>query len=466
MRDITLIIMAAGDSVRFCDNAYNLQHDKTSKPDTTFSHFKHGFSTKIHTKKQWLRIGTTPLWYYVTQNLISQILETLNTLNSYQNTKNQDFSKQYTADKIDKINADKKIVLKQAIITASQKDIAYMKKLAENIITFNIGDKTFEIPVKIVEGGSTRFKSLQNAMQEVSSSYVIVSDCARFDTKSCVLKDMFSKFSDDCFNYDCIVPYLNITDTTLYYDEDKSFYKPIKRENLKCIQTPQITNTKRLLESFAKQQDFSDESSAICALENPKICFVAGSKAMSKLTYHSDISMLKRLYYANSHLRKNDTLIGYGSDIHGFIESKPMYLCGVKIQSDVGFKAHSDGDVAIHSIIDSILGAMNYGDIGELFPDSKQEFKDIDSKILLQEAYHYCLSTGLEIANLDVTIIAQTPRISPYKTQMQETLAGLLYLPKMCVSIKASTAEGLGFIGRGEGVFVQSVVRLCARKFS
>ena len=141
-----------------------------------------------------------------------------------------------------------------------------------------------------------------------------------------------------------------------------------------------------------------------------------------------------------------------------------MYLCGVKIESSMGFKAHSDGDVAIHAIIDSILGAMNYGDIGELFPDSKDEFKNIDSKILLKEVYDYCLSVGLELINLDITITAQTPRISPYKAQMQEVLANILYLPKMCVSIKASTAEGLGFVGRKEGVLVNSIAQLKARK--
>lgn len=454
MKDITLIVMAAGDSVRFCSNSCNNETHHTFHTNknytnqvTTKTSINATSQYKHSTKKQWLRLGVTPLWHFVTNNLIFKILETLTIL---QNTNTKD----------NKENTN--ITLKQAIITASQKDIAYMRKLIENTLCFNICGKTFEIPLKIIEGGSTRFKSLKNAMQEVSSDYVIVSDCARFDTKLQVLKDMFSELTKN--NYDCIVPYLNIADTTLYYDEILAIHKPINRENLKCIQTPQITNTKRLLESFSKHQDFSDESSAICSLDNPTICFVEGSKDMAKLTFHDDIGMLKKLYYSNSHLRQNDTLIGHGSDIHGFIDSKPMYLCGVKIQSNQGFKAHSDGDVAIHSIIDSILGAMNYGDIGELFPDTKQQFKDIDSKLLLQETYNYCLSTGLEIINLDITIIAQTPKISPYKTQMQETLAKLLYLPKMCISIKASTAEGLGFVGRKEGVLVQSVVQLRARK--
>lgn len=449
MKDLTLIVMAAGDSVRFCSNemqhVYHTQNkhytnsiaQMTSHDDITIQH-------KHHTKKQWIRIGITPLWYFVTHNLTLQILETLNNLQTKQNdTKNNT------------------IILKQAIITASQKDIAYMKKLTENKMCFNLGEQIFEIPIKIVSGGNTRFKSLQNAMQDVSSEYVIVSDCARFNTKKHVLRDMFSMLIND--DYDCVVPYLNITDTTLYYDETLNTHRQIQRDNLKLIQTPQITKTKRLLESFTKQQDFSDESSAMCALKDHKIGFVVGSKDMEKLTYHSDISMLKKLYYSNSNLRQNDTLIGYGSDIHEFIDSKEMYLCGVKIESSFGFKAHSDGDVGIHAIIDSILGAMNYGDIGELFPDTEQKFKNIDSKILLKEVYDYCLSTGLEIINLDITIIAQIPKISPYKTQMQETLAKLLYLPKMCVNIKASTTEGLGFIGRKEGIFASSIVQLRSR---
>lgn len=485
MKDITLIIMAAGDSVRFCSGrAKSTLHANNTCFNNTFHNENIESSNKPSTKKQWLRLGTTPLWYFVTHNLASQILDILNTLQQAENAThtNTHQGKNDTEcnNKNSKSNPNKSITadtqnltqdsqthytktpLQKIIITASKKDIFYMKKLISNALYFHINDKEYKIPLEIVCGGNTRFQSLKNALQHVESTHIIVNDCARFDTKRHVLHDMLSLFMNEYF--DCIVPYLQVSDTTLMYDSTNNTHKAIERENLKLIQTPQITKTKKILESFTKEIDFSDESTAILSLKDSNLGFVIGSKDMTKLTYHDDLHLLKKLYHANAH-NKSDTLIGYGSDIHGFIDSKDMYLCGVKIESNFGFKAHSDGDVAIHAIIDSILGAMNYGDIGELFPDSKQEFKNIDSKILLKEVYDYCLSVGLEIIHLDITIIAQTPRISPYKAQMQEVLANILYLPKMCVSIKASTAEGLGFVGRKEGVLVNSIAQLRARKF-
>ncbi|TLD81440.1 2-C-methyl-D-erythritol 2,4-cyclodiphosphate synthase [Helicobacter trogontum] len=486
MKDITLIIMAAGDSVRFCNSMIkDTPHINSMDSHNTLHHNETRIiesTNKPSTKKQWLRLGTTPLWYFVTQNLASQIIEICNTLqqtsniayckddhdtkcNNKQSETNLDTPTniQHSSDTQNLTRfSHNQTPLKKIIITASPKDISYMQKLISNTLYFTIENKAYAIPLQIVCGGNTRFQSLKNAVQHVESTHIIVNDCARFNTKKHVLHNLLSLFMND--DFDCIVPYLQVSDTTLHYDSYTNTHSAIPRENLKLIQTPQITKTKKILESFTKGVDFSDESSAICALKSPKIGFVVGSKDMAKLTYYDDLHLLKKLYHANAHTR-HDTLIGHGSDIHGFIDSKDMYLCGVRIESHFGFKAHSDGDVAIHAIIDSILGAMNYGDIGELFPDNKEEFKDIDSKILLKEVYEYCLSVGLEITNLDVTIIAQTPRISPYKAQMQETLAHILYLPKMCINIKASTAESLGFIGRKEGVLANSIVQLRARKF-
>ena len=238
----------------------------------------------------------------------------------------------------------------------------------------------------------------------------------------------------------------------------KPLLKSIKRENLKLIQTPQISKTSALLHTRELGQDFSDESSAMLAL-GCEICFVEGSAKMGKLTTREDLHLID--YISDD----NEILIGHGSDIHAFEEGKLMRLCGVEIESSFGFKAHSDGDVGIHAVIDSILGAMNYGDIGEIFPDTNMTYSNIDSRKLLKRIYDYCLSTGLVLVNLDVTIIAQTPRISPYKSRMQESLAEILYLSKSQVSIKASTAEKLGFIGRKEGVLAQSLAQLKRRKF-
>ncbi len=436
MKNLTLIVMAAGNSTRFCND--NGAYEYITKVAKTYSNQDKELQN-ISVRKQWLRLGTTPLWLYVTNTLVLYILEILKDLQQH------------------------KISLEKIIITSSSEDINYINKLVSSSLGFYVDGDLLEIPLQIVMGGDSRFKSLKNAIQAVETNFIIVNDCARFNTSKSVLKHMLTLFSQD--DYDCIVPYLEVTDTTLIFNDADSRHSVIDREKIKLIQTPQLTNVEKLMQTFDKNIDFSDESSAICTLDNAKLGFVAGNKDMIKLTYKNDLKLLRKLYNKNPYFRKNNLLIGHGSDIHGFVESKEMYLCGVKIESDFGFKAHSDGDVGIHAIIDSILGAMNYGDIGELFPDKDNTFKDIDSKILLKHVYDYCLSVGLEIMNLDLTVIAQTPRISQYKSQMQEVLANILYISKSQISIKASTAEKLGFIGRKEGVLAQSIVQLRARLF-
>ncbi|RLA83109.1 MAG: 2-C-methyl-D-erythritol 2,4-cyclodiphosphate synthase, partial [Epsilonproteobacteria bacterium] len=139
---------------------------------------------------------------------------------------------------------------------------------------------------------------------------------------------------------------------------------------------------------------------------------------------------------------------------------KQMVLGGVKIDSTFGFKAHSDGDVLIHSVIDALLGACGAGDIGEFFPDTSLEFKDIDSRILLERIVAFVVAVGYEIVNIDITIIAQKPKINPYKSDMKIVLSKILGIEKFKVNIKATTAEKLGFIGREEGVAVQSIAAL------
>ena len=128
-----------------------------------------------------------------------------------------------------------------------------------------------------------------------------------------------------------------------------------------------------------------------------------------------------------------------------------MWLCGVRIDSPMGFVAHSDGDVAIHALCDALLGALALGDIGHHFPDSSDEFKGIDSKILLARVMELVRGKGYSVGNADITIALQAPKIGSYVPAMRETLAGLLGVGVDCVSVKATTTERLGFVGRGEG---------------
>ena len=152
--------------------------------------------------------------------------------------------------------------------------------------------------------------------------------------------------------------------------------------------------------------------------------------------------------------------IGQGYDVHQIREGLPMWLCGVQVPSDRGFVAHSDGDVAIHALCDALLGALALGDIGHLFPDTSDEFQGIDSKILLERVMERVRSLGWELGNADITIALQAPKIAFLVPAMRECLARVMGVDVSAVSVKATTTEKLGFVGRGEGCEVWAVVML------
>ena len=152
-----------------------------------------------------------------------------------------------------------------------------------------------------------------------------------------------------------------------------------------------------------------------------------------------------------------DCRIGQGYDVHALAEGLPMWLGGVRVESSRGFVAHSDGDVAIHALCDALLGAAALGDIGHLFPDTSEEFRGIDSKILLGRVVSLLDRNGFSIGNVDITIALQAPKIAPYIIQMRECLASVMGIPVERVSVKATTTERLGFVGRGEGCEVWAV---------
>lgn len=149
--------------------------------------------------------------------------------------------------------------------------------------------------------------------------------------------------------------------------------------------------------------------------------------------------------------------IGQGYDVHALAEGLPMWLGGVRIDSPAGFVAHSDGDVAIHALCDALLGALAKGDIGHLFPDTSDEWKGIDSKILLAKVMEIVRTEGYEVGNVDITIALQAPKIARYVNDMRATLAEILGTPVGNVSVKATTTEHLGFVGRKEGCEVWAV---------
>ena len=155
-----------------------------------------------------------------------------------------------------------------------------------------------------------------------------------------------------------------------------------------------------------------------------------------------------------------DIRIGNGYDVHALAEGLPLWLGGVQVESPIGCIAHSDGDVAIHALCDALLGALALGDIGKHFPDTSDEFAGIDSKILLAQVMDLVRSMGWAVGNVDITIAMQKPKLAPYILPMRECLAGVTNVPIDAVSVKATTTEKLGFVGRSEGCEVYAVALL------
>jgi 2-C-methyl-D-erythritol 2,4-cyclodiphosphate synthase len=151
---------------------------------------------------------------------------------------------------------------------------------------------------------------------------------------------------------------------------------------------------------------------------------------------------------------------GFGFDSHRFVDGKPLKLGGVLVEHPQGLLGHSDGDAALHALIDAMLGAAGLGDIGEHFPDTEARWKDADSAMLLGEAVGLLLQMGWSVVNCDITIICQAPRLGAYKMAMRERIADQLGLDPQAVSVKAKTAEGMGFCGAGEGLAAFAVVLL------
>lgn len=359
MSDLTLILLAAGNSSRF--------------------------NTPV--KKQWLRIGYDPLWLYVTKRISDRFPELT------------------------------------IIIAAHKEEIPFMQSMC---------------PYTVIEGGATRQQSLINALSHVVTPYVMVSDVAR----SCVEPDLILRLMAEKEKAESVVPVLEVVDTVVLDNQT------IDRTKVRRIQTPQLSRTDFLLKALETDIEYTDESSAIVASGGRRV-FVPGDSNAVKLTHVTDLSLLECLKGP-----AQATFTGNGFDVHPFEEGKPMVLGGVSIDSTFGFKAHSDGDVAIHALIDALLGAAGLGDIGQLFPDTDMQYKNIDSKVLLTECVSKLHRFGFVILHADLTIIAQVPRVGPYKEKIRTTLAQLLSIPACRMNVKATTTEHLGFIGRKEGVGV------------
>ncbi|MGB4106699.1 MAG: bifunctional 2-C-methyl-D-erythritol 4-phosphate cytidylyltransferase/2-C-methyl-D-erythritol 2,4-cyclodiphosphate synthase [Alphaproteobacteria bacterium] len=243
----------------------------------------------------------------------------------------------------------------------------------------------------------------------------------------------------------------------------KTTGEPVSRDGLWALQTPQAFHYGLLKKAHEKEAQAANDTTAtddtaLVAALGHEIALVEGSRANIKITLPGDMEMAARL------LQKNyDVRTGFGYDVHAFDredKTRPLMLCGVKIEHPFGLAGHSDADVALHALTDALLGAIAEGDIGHHFPPSDQKWKNAASDLFLMHARELAYEKDAIIQNVDLTIICEEPKIGPYREQMQKRIAYLLNLEPSQVGVKATTNEGLGFLGRGEGIAAQAVATL------
>ncbi|MFN3610277.1 MAG: 2-C-methyl-D-erythritol 2,4-cyclodiphosphate synthase, partial [Hyphomonas sp.] len=229
----------------------------------------------------------------------------------------------------------------------------------------------------------------------------------------------------------------------------------VDRTGLVRVQTPQAFRLGEIRAALsAAGPDLVDDLTAIEAAGG-RVEMVSGSARLTKITYPEDFDMLARLLSPTGAPR-----IGKGYDVHEFEAGDHVTLCGVAIPHIAKLKGHSDADAAWHALTDAILGAVALGDIGDHFPPSDPQWKGADSGLFLKEAQRLAEAKGYVIANCDITVICEAPKVKPHREAMRARTAELLGLPLDAVSVKATTTEGLGFTGRREGIAAEAVALL------
>ncbi len=344
--------------------------------------------------------------------------------------------------KIDDISVVKKSVLAfnenkyidEIIVTASEnineisKDLQDIKKL-----------------IKIIKGGKTRADSVKNALELVSkNSLVAIHDGAR----PFVSGEIINNVIEDAFIYNAAIPCVKVKDTIKFSKTTFCEDTP-NRDNLYITQTPQVfcTNLYKKLLSENKDVNFTDDAQ-LFENANIKVKISKGSYENYKITTIDDIRKEKAMR------------IGHGYDVHKLVENRDLIIGGINIPYEKGLLGHSDADVLTHVIMDSMLGALALGDIGKHFPDTDEKFKGANSIELLKHVVEIIDEQGYKLENLDATIVAQNPKLSPFILKMRENLAKAMNSDINRISVKATTEEKLGFTGSGEGISAHCVCLL------
>lgn len=313
-------------------------------------------------------------------------------------------------------------------------------------------------------GGKTRAHSVLNGLQALSDAgarahdWVLVHDAVRCLVRSADIEALINACRDDPVGGLLAVP---AADTPKCAGADGRVDQTIPREGKWLAQTPQMFRLGVLRDALQTHSahgfaDITDEASAIeRAGGRPRL--VLGSTHNLKLTYPEDFTLAHALL---SHSAVPTWRVGEGWDVHALVPGRRLVLGGVEIPFDRGLLGHSDADALLHAVTDALLGAAGLGDIGTWFPDTEARFAGADSSRLLSEAGAAARQRGWLPVNVDATVIAQAPRLAPYRTAMQANIARCLALPPDAVNVKAKTAERLGPVGQGLSIEARAVVLL------
>lgn len=309
--------------------------------------------------------------------------------------------------------------------------------------------------IMFVEGAKTRQHSVYHALCALEkaddaphNAKILIHDVSRpFVTQNIIVNVL-----EALDNHDAVDIGIPVTDTIKHLEE--GIIKPLMRDKLYATQTPQGFSFTNILKAHhsaynANRLDYTDDITLYMDYISKRVGYVMGNKSNKKVTFSEDLRSIQQNFSIK---------VGHGFDVHKFDnEESPnnkaaIRICGIDVLCDRKIIAHSDGDVGIHAIVDSIFGALALGDIGDHFPPSDPKWKDTDSINFLQYAKQKCLDANAKISNIDVTIICEKPRVSEYKKQMANKIAKILDITENAVNIKATTTERLGFLGRGEGL--------------
>lgn len=320
------------------------------------------------------------------------------------------------------------------------------------------GDELGELPgdPKILQAnpGNTRTQSVLSGLEAATVSedaIVLIHDAARPGIDAATISSLIARLQDPSVSG--AAPAMPVADA-LKANQGQSWTN-VDRTGLVRVQTPQAFRLGEIRAALsAAGPDLVDDLAAIEATGG-RVDMVAGSARLTKITYPEDFDMLARLLSPTGAPR-----IGKGYDVHEFEAGDHVTLCGVAIPHIAKLKGHSDADAAWHALTDAILGAVALGDIGDHFPPSDPQWKGADSGLFLKEAQRLAEAKGYVIANCDITVICEAPKVKPHREAMRERTAELLGLPLDAVSVKATTTEGLGFTGRREGIAAEAVALL------